>query len=80
MFNEKDTSDTDFAINLNAILFRKINVSYEDISNDIEFGLSVIDLNAKGDFAKQTFDLHISTNLMLDSFLVDTSFTLKNKK
>ncbi|MDY0014601.1 MAG: AsmA-like C-terminal region-containing protein [Bacteroidales bacterium] len=80
VFNEKDTSDTDFALNLNVILFRKINVSYEDLSNDIEFGLSVKDLNAKGDFAKQTFDLQLSTNFMLDSLLVDTSFTLKNKK
>ena len=42
-------------------------MSYEDLSNDIEFGLSVKDLNAKGDFAKQTFDLQLSTNFMLDS-------------
>ncbi len=80
VFSSKDSTAKDFVINLNSIILRKVNVSYESLTNEVSFGVDVHDLTAKGDFAKKVFDLQLSSDLTLDSLKVDTSFALYHKE
>ncbi len=78
-FSIEDSSDKDFVVNLNSIVLKNVNVSYESLEDDIELGVSVSTLTAKGDFAKKTFDMQITTDLTVDSLKVASDFAVYDK-
>ncbi|NLJ82364.1 MAG: AsmA-like C-terminal region-containing protein [Bacteroidales bacterium] len=80
VFVSKDSTSKNWAVNLDAVILKKLNVNYESLSNQVCFSSNIQTLTARGDFEKETLDLRLSSNLRMDSLKVDTSFSLYNKE
>lgn len=75
---EEDTSETDFSLQLSAVQLSHVHVRYRDDISRLQCLAEVKRLGMKGDFTQEKFTVNYSTQLLLRTLDVDTTFHWKD--